>query len=235
MTDSFLDLIVHKDNIVHIGALLYLSGFLFRNQILLRGLIILGDVVYIAYFFLAPATPLWGAIFWSALFMAVNCWMIGLILAEQMHFRLSASERQLHDALKDLTPGQFRQLLKLAHEGTAEAPMVITAEDQELDQLFFVLEGRMNIETRGGRATIDAGTFIGEIAFLLERPATATVTLQRGCHFFVWPAAALKKLPEAKPALGASFRAAMNRNMATKVADAELAGRPDELAMAPDG
>ena len=126
MSDTLFHSIFQKDNIVHIGALLYLSGFLFRNQILLRGLIILGDIVYIAYFFLAPATPLWGAIFWSGLFMVVNCWMIALIVAETKHFRLTPTERQLHDALVDVTPGQFRQLLKLAHEGTAEAPMVIT-------------------------------------------------------------------------------------------------------------
>ena len=97
------DYIVHKDNIVHIGALLYLAGFLFRNQILLRSLIIAGDIVYIAYFLLAPATPLWGAIFWSALFM------LGEHLddradpgRESMHFRLTPTERLLHDALHGL-------------------------------------------------------------------------------------------------------------------------------------
>jgi hypothetical protein len=230
VTETLIEGIFHKDNIVHVGALLYLSGFLFRNQILLRGLIILGDIVYIAYFFLAPATPLWGAIFWSGLFMAVNCWMIGVILAETMHFRLTATERQLFDALKDLTPGQFRQLLKLAREGTAEAPMVITEEGKALDSLYFVLSGTIAIEKRGARAMIDAGTFIGEIAFLLDRPATATVTLQRGCHYFLWPSAALKTLMEAKPALGSALTAAMNRNLAMKVAKSELGGRPVEAA-----
>lgn len=226
MTDTLVGSIFHRDNIVHVGALFYLAGFLFRNQILLRGLIIAGDLVYIAYFFLAPATPLWGAIFWSSLFMAVNFWMIGLILAEQMHFRLSPTERQLFDALEDLTPGQFRQLLRLAHEGTADAAMVITGEGRPLDSLYFVLTGPIGIAKRGSRAVLDAGTFIGEIAFLLDRPATATVTLERGCHYFLWPAAALKQAMEAKPALGHSLRAAMNRNLAMKVAQAEVSGRP---------
>ena len=232
MSDTLFHSIFQKDNIVHIGALLYLSGFLFRNQILLRGLIILGDIVYIAYFFLAPATPLWGAIFWSGLFMLVNCWMIALIVAETKHFRLTPTERQLHDALVDVTPGQFRQLLKLAHEGTAEAPMVITQEGKPLDSLYFVLTGAIAIEKRGGRAMIDAQTFIGEIAFLLDRPATATVTLERGCHYFLWPAAELKKTMEAKPALGGSLRAAMNRNLAMKVAQAEVSARAPPLVEA---
>lgn len=224
MTDTFLGQILNKDNIVHIGALFYLAGFLFRNQLLLRGLIIAGDVVYIAYFFLAPATPLWGAIFWSALFMVVNLVMIGLILRDGMNFGLSPSQRRLFEALHDLSPGQFRQLMRLAHEGTAKAPTVITREGKPLNRLYFILEGRIGIEKRGGRSTIAAESFVGEIAFLLDRPATATVTLEPGCHFFGWPSAELKAMLEASPSLAGALRAAMNRNLATKVAQSELAG-----------
>lgn len=222
--DTLFGTIFHKDNIVHIAALFYLAGFLFRNQILLRGLIIAGDIVYILYFFFAPATPLWGAIFWSSLFSVVNLLMIGMILAEQRHFTLSARERRLFDLLQDLTPGQFRQLLRLAREGTAEAPMVITQEGRPLDQLYFVLTGDIAIEKAGRRATTEAETFIGEIAFLLDRPATATVTLAQGAAYFVWTAAELKKVMELKPALGSALTAAMNRNLAMKVAKSELAG-----------
>ena len=220
---TLLDTLFHRENIVHIGALLYLSGFLFRKQILLRGLIVLGDIVYIAYFFLAPATPLWGAIFWSALFMAVNVWMIGCILAEAMPFRPGGRARPVFHALAELSPGQFRQLLKLAREATAEAPTVITGEGQPLDRLYFVLEGRIRLEKRGNAAVIEAGTFIGEIAFLLGVPATATVTLEPGCYYFEWSVPALRKLLAAKPDLDGALRAAINRNLAGKVAKADLA------------
>lgn len=230
MTDTLLGSLFHKDNIVHIAALFYLAGFLFRNQVLLRGLIIAGDVVYILYFWLAPATPLWGAIFWSSLFVAVNLWMIVMILAEQRHFALTEVERRLFDVLHDLTPGQFRQLLKLARQGRAEADMVVTREGQPLDQLYFVLTGKVMIEKAGRRALTEPEAFIGEIAFLLDRPATATVTLERGCYYFVWTSEDLKQAMAAKPALGSALTAAMNRNLAMKVAKSELAGRVVEAA-----
>ena len=95
-----------------------------------------------------------------------------------------------------------------------------------------MLTGAVGIVKRGGRAVIDAGTFIGEIAFLLDRPATATVTLERGCHYFVWNASALHQAMAAKPALGNSLRAAMNRNLAMKVAQAEVAGAQIEAGPA---
>jgi len=226
---TFLESLLTKDGIVHIAALLYLAGFLFRNQILLRGLIIAGDLVYIAYFFFAPATPLWGAIFWSATFVLVNVWMIAQIVMENRHFTLTARERTLFDLLQDLTPGQFRLLLRLARQGEAEAPMVITEEGQPLDKLYFVISGRIDIRKAGRQAVTDAETFIGEIAFLLDRPATATVTLQPGCHYFVWNAAELKQAMDAKPGLGSALTAAMNRNLAMKVAKSEVSGRRVEL------
>ena len=48
------------------------SAFLFRDQFILRGLILVGNLVYILYFYFAPESPLWGGIFWSAMFTIVN-------------------------------------------------------------------------------------------------------------------------------------------------------------------
>ncbi len=229
VTSSLFDGILHKENIIHIGAMFYLAGFLFRNQMLLRGLIIGGDVIYLVYFFLAPATPLWGAIFWSAMFIAVNAWMIGQLVMENRHFSLTDTERKLFNLLQDLTPGQFRALLKLAQQHRTTAQMEITQEGMPLNKLYFVLSGNIAIEKRGRRAVTDAETFIGEIAFLLDRPATATVTLEPGCTYFVWNSAALKKAMDDKPALGTSLIAALNRNLANKVAMAEVSGRRVDL------
>jgi hypothetical protein len=88
-----IDGLFASGNIVHVGALLYLAGFLFRNQLILCGLIIAGDFVYILYFYFAPEVPLWGGIFWSVMFTVVNLAMISLIVADTMHFNLTANEK----------------------------------------------------------------------------------------------------------------------------------------------
>jgi hypothetical protein len=209
-----------SENIVHVGALLYLAGFLFRNQLILRGLIIAGDFVYILYFYFAPEVPLWGGIFWSVMFTAVNVGMIGLIVADTMHFNLTANEKKLFGLLETLTPGEFRQLLGACREELAAVPAVITREGLVLEKLYFILEGKMAIEKGGQRWPSESQTFIGEIAFLLARPATATVTLETGTVYFVWDAEALHRLLRASPALNTALSAIMNRKLAQKVADA---------------
>ncbi|MEQ1524225.1 MAG: hypothetical protein ABL936_23445, partial [Aestuariivirga sp.] len=58
------------------------------------------------------------------------------------------------------------------------------------------------------------------IAFLLARPATATVTLEPGCHYCVWDSKALHAVLRGNPALRTALSAAMNRKLAEKVAQA---------------
>ena len=212
--------LVASENIVHAKALLYLAGFLFRNQLILRGLIIAGDFVYILYFYFAPDVPLWGGIFWSVMFTVVNLAMIALIVADTMHFNLTANEKKLFGLLENLTPGEFRQLLGTGREELAAVPAVITRQSQVLEKLYFILEGKMTIEKGGQRWSSEAQTFIGEIAFLLARPATATVTLEAGTAYFVWEAEALHRLLRANPALNTALSAIMNKKLAQKVADA---------------
>ena len=77
------DLFVSK-NIVHVAALLFLLGFLSRDQFILRGLVLLGDLLYVLYFYFAPDEPLWGGIFWSAMFTIVNIAMIWLIFFDEV-------------------------------------------------------------------------------------------------------------------------------------------------------
>jgi hypothetical protein len=209
-----------SENIVHAGALLYLAGFLFRNQLVLRGLIIAGDCVYILYFYFAPDVPLWGGIFWSVMFTVVNLGMIGLIVADTMHFNLSANEKKLFGLLENLTPGEFRQLLGAGKEELAAVPALITREGQVLEKLYFILGGSMTIEKGGQRWPSESQTFIGEVAFLLARPATATVTLEAGAVYFAWEAEALHRLLRGSPALNTALSAIMNKKLAHKVASA---------------
>ncbi len=135
------------------------------------------------------------------MFTIVNVAMIALIIADRMHFRLDQNEKQLFSLLQDLSPGQFRQFLKIGREEIAASHLAITQEGRPLEELFFVLDRHITIEKKGSRAITRSDTFIGEIAFLLDQPATATVTLEPGTPYFVWKASELKILMQSKPEL----------------------------------
>jgi CRP-like cAMP-binding protein len=154
------------------------------------------------------------------MFAIVNVTMIWLIFFDQVQFSLPANDRKLFDLLQDLTPGQFRKLLKVGRQDVAASPIVITKENEPLHQLYFVMDGKIAIEKGGHRVVSESKTFLGEIAFLLSRPATATVTLEPGCHYCVWDSKALHAVLAGNPALQTALSAAMNRKLAEKVAQA---------------
>ena len=211
-----------SDNIVHFAALLYLSGFLFRNQVLLRLLIVAGDLVYMLYFYFAPAQPLWGGIFWSGMFTLVNLVMVGQIVVDKVNFNLTANQRKLFRLLEDLSPGDFRKLLKVGKFEEAASRKLLCFEGKPLDKLYFVISGNLTVEKRGRRALAGARTFIGEDAFLLSRPAAATVFVEPGAVYFVWHVKPLRLLLDRQPALKTALGHVLNKTLAQKLIRASV-------------
>lgn len=218
--ESALSHLFVGENLVHVAAALYLAGFLFRDQIMLRFLVVVGDFVYTAYYLFAPAEPLWGGAFWSVVFIIVNSIMITRIIADRAHFGLTEDELQLFRRLDTMTPGEFRRFIRVASWKTASADTVLTEENKPLDNLYFVLDGDITIDKVGNRHRIDPGVFIGEVAFLLTQPASATVTVASKARYVTWDAGALRRLLIRAPTLRIAFNAALNRDMAAKVARA---------------
>jgi CRP-like cAMP-binding protein len=215
-----LDEVFVKENIVHIGAFLYLAGFLCRDQLLLRAFVVIGDIVYILYFYFAPEEPLWGGIFWSIVFTLANVVMIARIVADRTPLRMSEEDRRLHSLLDALTPGEFRRLMRAGNWNRADGDVAITLEGQPLHQLAYVIDGRITVEKAGHSFAITPPTFIGEVAFLIDRPASATVTLSAGARYVTWDMKRLRHVLLRSPALRIGLGAAFNRDMAEKVARA---------------
>jgi hypothetical protein len=214
------DYVLIKDNIVHAGAALCLIALLFRDQLALRAFLVAGDTIYILYYFFAPTTPLWGGIFWSSIYILTNAVMISRIIFDRAHFTLNDDEYALFSHLAVLTPGEFRRMMRLGQWRTASDPVVLTTEGEPVDRIYFVLAGDIAIEKSGRTIEIGPLTFIGEIAFLLSRPATATVRVGAGARYVSWDSASLRRLLFRVPALQIAFDGALNRDMAAKVARA---------------
>lgn len=215
-----VDLVLDNDNFVHLAAGLYLVGFLFRDQIMLRALVIAGDIVFILYYLFAPAEPLWGGIVWSAIFIGVNVVMIVQIVADRTHRSMPDEHVRLYSMFDAMTPGEFRRMVRTARWETAKAETRLTEENKPLERLYFVLEGDIAIDKSGKRIAIAPGIFIGEVAFLLSRPASATVIVAPGTRYVVWDTVPLRRLLIRAPSLSIALSSALNRDMAAKVARA---------------
>lgn len=208
------------DNLIHVGALLYLICFLFRNQILLRMFAVAGDFAYLLFYYGVAEQPLWNAIYWCSLNLIVNFFMIGLLIHDKRELRLDDNGLKLYRNLSSLTPGEFRKLVSAGQWKLATADTVLTTEGQALNQLYYVLEGDIDIQKAGRKIDVNPGIFIGEIAYLLQKPATATVTAKAGSTYIVWNHASLVKSFEKNEGLKHALGALLSSDLAMKVSRA---------------
>lgn len=203
---------------IHIGALLYLVCFLFRDQMLLRTFAILGDLAYIAYYFVASDVPLWSAILYSSVYVLVNAAMILLILKDRRHTNLSDNDLKLYQAFGGMSPGDFRRLTSIGEWHSPQQLQTLTEEGKPMDQLCYVLEGDIEISKAGRDIPVDGGLFIGEIAFLKQVPASATVTAKPGSLYIAWKQSDLRKAFTRHDSLKNSLLHLLSSDMAGKVA-----------------
>ena len=206
--------------LIHAGALLYIIAFVVRDEVILRLLVVTGTALYILYYYFFPSVPLWDAIISSVIMVAANFYVLGQLVLERTTLRLSPDEKLLFGYFDTLSPGQFRDLFKLAdwHEVPAGDTHSLTQEGEALDTLYFLFEGSADLEKLGQHFSLPKGNFIGEIAFLLGRSASATCRAGQGARYVAWDSKALKVLLEKRPALGNALGALLTGDLAEKLA-----------------
>jgi CRP-like cAMP-binding protein len=204
--------------LVHLGALLYLICFLFRNQLLLRTFAILGDLAYTGYYWTASDQPLYEAMSYSILNMIINFVMIMLIFNDKRHRHLSDDELKLYQDLKGISPGDFRKLMRLGTWNKASETIALTTEGQAVDQLHYILDGALEITKSGRAIDVSPGIFIGEIAYLRNTPASATVLAKAGTIYISWPFSILQKMTLQQDSLRQSLTNLLSSDLAAKVA-----------------
>ena len=205
------------DILVHIGAFLFLLAYLVRDQILLRGLIILGTVFYIVYYFFME-TPLWSALLWNSSFVVINLIMIGVIYSDRASFVMSERERKLYQVFNTLSPGEFKKLLKIADWFDGSSEEQITTEGEVPARLYFIIDGEALIARDDKKFFVGPSVFIGELAYLIKKPATATVKLTDKVVGISWKTSSLIKLLASNPQMKIAFDGLLNQDLAAKLA-----------------
>ena len=203
--------------LVHAATLTYVLGFLFRNQIALRLLVLGGTVLYILYYYFHTASPLWDAIFGSVLIGVATTYGLIMLLHSKLPIGFSRTDREIFAKFDSLEPGQFRQLMRAGEMTFTSEFTVLTRQDQIAEKMYFVLNGA--IEVRKGQTvfSVPDHSFVGEIGFVLDRPASAHAVLPNGGSFIAWDRQALAALLERKPMLRQAFNALVTQDIASKL------------------
>lgn len=204
--------------LVHIAAMFYVAGFLVRDQLRLRLLVLTGTTCYLGYYYLALDTPLWEAIFWSSVLGAANLFVIVQIFLERSTFNMSEEEKRVYEVFDTMLPGEFRRLLKISTFEDGEESVQLTQEGHPVDNLYYVLDGEIEVEKMGETFSIPSGAFIGEVAFFLHSDASATVSVGNNGRYVKWLGDDLRRLQKKFPGIRAALHSILNDDMAAKVA-----------------
>ena len=206
-----------SDILVHIGSFLLLLAYLVRDQILLRAVIILGTIFYIVYYIFMEA-PLWSALLWNVSFVVINLIMIVVIYSDKTSFVMSEKEAKLYQVFYTLSPGEFKKLLKIANWFDGSSKEKITTEGEIPSRLYFLINGEALIARDDKKFIVGPNVFIGELAYLTKKPATATVKLTDKVVGISWKATSLTKLLASNPQMKIAFDGLLNQDLAAKLA-----------------
>ena len=206
-----------SDILVHIGSFLLLLAYLVRDQILLRAVIILGTIFYIVYYIFMEA-PLWSALLWNVSFVVINLIMIIVIYSDKTSFVMSEKEAKLYQVFYTLSPGEFKKLLKIADWFDGSSKEKITTEGEIPSRLYFIINGEALIARDDKKFIVGPNVFIGELAYLTKKPATATVKLTDKVVGISWKTTSLTKLLASNPQMKIAFDGLLNQDLAAKLA-----------------
>lgn len=201
-----------------VGLGLVLIGFVFHNPLKLRAFMVLGSLVFSLYCFLVAPQPWWTAIVAAIAIIAVNAVMMWQSTNDHRKFRLSAEEMMLFARLPGLTPGQYKELLNISEWHTPKVSMQLTKLGERPEALYYVLEGQVEVNRSGGRFSIGPHAFIGELAFLRAKSATATTFANVGALIVSWEHGALRELMKSNDGVRKAIDNLLSVDMAEKIA-----------------
>ena len=160
----------------HLSYVMIAISYWLTDMFWLRSVAVVGLSLEILYFLLSGG-DLRAGIGWDLIFILINLYQLYRLAQERLSLRLPEKDRDLlRRVLTGLDDVQIARLLGAGALCELEAGTTLAEENQPLEKLYFLCAGRVGVSI-GGRAVshLEESNFVGEVAFLTERPASATV------------------------------------------------------------
>jgi Cyclic nucleotide-binding domain len=201
----------------HASNLLAFLAFLLRDQLQLRVMMAISLFLQALYYYAIPGGPFIDPLFWKVVSFVANMVMIVLVFGGRIDFGIPADLRGLFEKMAVLSPGQFRKLIRISQRTYASENLLLV-EGERPDHLHYLLKGQAEIAKGQSRHWIEAGVFLGEVAFLNTTTASATVRLLSSAECVTWKTEDLKAMMNKDKAIDIAMRGIFNHDLAAKVA-----------------
>jgi len=137
----------------------------------------------------------------------------------KLSLRLPEAERELlRSIFTGLDDVQIARLLVAGRFNDIAKGTTLAEENKPLQTLFFICAGHVKV-TVGGRevAHLEKGNFVGEIAFLTEKPATATVVAEDSVRALVFERTELNQFFRNEAEVAGLVYQLLGRELAQKI------------------
>ena len=193
-------------------------SYLMTSIFWLRVVAVVGLFVDIAYFRLTGGDFKVG-IGWDFIFIAINLFQLIWLVRERASLRLPEKDAPLlREALTGLDDSQIAKLLKAAEWKDAMPGETLTRQDAAVDALYFLCSGRASVEVNGSFVTyLEKGAFIGEIAYLTNNLATATVVVDEPSRILAFSKLRMAKVTATDGQISAIIYQLLGRDLAMKM------------------
>jgi Popeye-like protein len=203
----------------HLASVLTMVAYLLKDILWLRLLTILSCFAGIAFNYFVPSAPLWTVIYWNVLFAVINIVQVAIIVKERADVHFSEEEKELHETLfKNFAPFEFMKLMRVGKWREAQPGDVLAIEQKPLDAVMLIYNGLVGVEQNGKEvAKLKDGNFIGEVSFITEGAATATVKALIPTRYIAWPKVAIKALLNRNPSMRFAMQAMLSTDLSKKL------------------
>ncbi len=187
----------------HLAFGLIAFSFLVKDILWLRVVSILASLFSVLYNYIIPVEPMWLAINWNFIFIAVNLYHIAVIIYEKRPIKMEPKDKELYETLfRDLSPVEYLKISKVARWETYKSGEKIIIQGTPVLDLVLIYNGTVDVAVDGkGVAQLKDGQFVGEMSFLTEKPATATCIVKHDTECLVWKQPEFKDLLKRNPSL----------------------------------
>jgi len=192
-------------------------GFLVRDELWLRLLILCGTCFYQLYYFFGYDHPETRMMITSGVLGVINFAMIIVLIFERTTFAMSEEMARVYRSFPTLNPGQFRRVMKAGVTKTAPVGEVLVTDGAPLKRLLLVTKGQVVISKSDVEYHAKASVFIGEVSFLRQGSASATVKVSEDATYVEWKHSDLRQMMKKSAAMNNALIALFSAELAGKV------------------
>jgi hypothetical protein len=202
----------------HISYLLIAISYWLTDIFWLRVVAVVGLSLEILYFWHSGGDLRTG-IGWDLIFILINLYQLYRLVKDRLALRLPEGDRELlRSVLTGLDDSQIARLLSVGAFYNLANGTTLAMENEALKTMFFVCSGHARVMI-GGRVVsrLEKGSFVGEVAFLTDKPATATVIAEDDMRALAFDGNVLRQFFHKETEVAGLIYQLLGRELANKI------------------